>query len=111
MANVRPREIELYLADDGSSPFEEWLFGLKDVQVRAKVNARLDRLRLGNFGDCKSVGSGVFELRINYGPGYRIYFGQDSDTLVILLCGGDKSSQAADIKKANRFWDDYKVRP
>ena len=110
MANVHPKEIELYLASDGSSPFEEWLIGLKDAKARARVNARFDRLRLGNFGDCKSVGSVVFELRIDYGPGYRIYFGQDGETLVILLCGGDKSSQAADIKNANKFWADYKAK-
>ena len=110
MADVHPKETELYVASDGGSPFQEWLDKLKDKKARAIINARLDRLRLGNLGDCKSIGSGVFELRMDFGPGYRIYFGQDGETLVILLCGGDKSSQAADIKKAGKYWDDYKIR-
>lgn len=100
----------MYVASDGASPFEDWLTGLKDMKARAKIRIRLDRLKLGNFGDCKSVGSGVFELRIDFGPGYRIYFGQIGNTLVVLLCGGDKSSQTKDINNANKFWEDYKLR-
>ena len=110
MAEAHPRQIELYVATDGSSPFEEWLAKLKDSQARARIRTRLERLRLGNLGDCKSVGTGIFELRIDYGPGYRVYFGQQGETIVILLCGGDKKSQAADIKDANEFWTDYKAR-
>lgn len=103
-------QIELYVTSEGESPFENWLTELKDVKARAKIRVRLDRLRLGNFGDCKSVGSGVFELRIDFGPGYRVYFGQVGKTLMVLLCGGDKSSQVKDIKNANKFWDDYQKR-
>ena len=76
MADAHPRDVELYVAGDGSAPFQMWLTKLKDKKARAIINARLDRLKLGNFGDCKSVGSGVFELRIDFGPGYIIYFGK-----------------------------------
>lgn len=110
MAETHSRQIELYVARDGGSPFEEWLTGLKDTKARAKIRVRLDRLSLGNLGDCKSVGSGIFELRVDFGPGYRVYFGQIGDAVVVLLCGGDKSSQAKDIKNANKFWTDYKLR-
>lgn len=110
MAEVLPRQVELYITSDGKSPFEEWLTGLKDGKARAKIRVRLDRLSLGNFGDSKSVGSGIFELRVDFGPGYRVYFGQVGDTVVVLLCGGDKSSQTKDIKNANKFWADYKLR-
>jgi putative addiction module killer protein len=110
VAEAHPRQIELYVTSDGSSPFEEWLSNLKDRQARVRIRIRLERLRLGNFGDCKFVGSGIFELRVDYGPGYRVYFGQQGDALVILLCGGDKKSQAADIKNANKFWEDYRAR-
>ena len=110
MAEAHPRQIELYVAPDGKSTFEDWLANLKDRQARARIRIRLERPRLGNFGDCKSVGSGVFELRVDYGPGYRVYFGRQGDALVILLCGGDKKSQVGDIKDANKFWEDYRVR-
>jgi putative addiction module killer protein len=71
------------------------------------VRARLNRIRLGNFGDCKSVGSGVEELRIDFGPGYRIYYGREGSLVVILLCGGSKASQARDILRAQRYWKEY----
>jgi putative addiction module killer protein len=74
------------------------------------VRVRLDRLRLGNMGDCKPVGSGVQELRIDFGPGYRVYLGQDGKNLILLLCGGDKSTQAKDIQAAHEYWTDYKRR-
>ncbi len=72
---------------------------------------RLDRVSLGNFGDCRSVGEGVQELRIDYGPGYRVYFGQLGSTIVLLLCGGDKSAQAKDINLAHYYWSEYRGRP
>ncbi|MCB0072155.1 MAG: type II toxin-antitoxin system RelE/ParE family toxin, partial [Caldilineaceae bacterium] len=96
-----------YLDEQGRNPFREWLEGLRDHQARARIRARLNRVRLGNFGDSKSVGGGVFELRIPYGPGYRIYFGRDGDKVVILLTGGDKRRQARDIALAQTLWDDY----
>ena len=80
--------------------FDSWVRGLKDRKARYAIQARLDRVEEGNFGDCKSVGGGVSELRIHYGPGYRLYFIERGKTLVILLAGGTKSSQSRDIKRA-----------
>lgn len=83
--------------------FVEWLDGLRDILARARVQARIERLAVGNPGDVEPVGEGVSELRINYGPGYRVYFKQRGRELVILLAGGDKSTQAKDIKTALRL--------
>lgn len=83
--------------------FDRWLRKLKDRRAVARVQVRIDRLAAGKPGDVKPVGSGISELRINYGPGYRIYYLRDGDTLILLLCGGDKSSQDADIKTAQRI--------
>lgn len=105
---AQPRAIELYVSPDGKTPFTEWLNALKDTKARAKIRVRLDRLKLGNLGDCRSVGAGVFELRVDFGPGYRVYFGQVGTQIVVLLWGGDKSTQDADIKKAQAYWADYK---
>ena len=103
-------ELREYITDEGKSPFAIWLAGLDDRQTRGRILARLGRVRLGNLGDAKSVGGGVFELRMPFGPGYRIYFGRDGDRLIILLCGGDKASQAKDIARAKRLWADYARR-
>jgi putative addiction module killer protein len=80
--------------------FSAWLSGLRDARAKAEVARRLRRLALGNPGDVKPVGGGVSELRIHYGPGYRVYFVQRGSLLIILLCGGDKSGQAKDIASA-----------
>ena len=80
--------------------FAEWLDGLRDIQARARIQARIERLAAGNPGDVEPVGEGVSELRINYGPGYRVYFKRWGQELIILLAGGDKSTQAKDIKAA-----------
>jgi putative addiction module killer protein len=101
-------EIKEYLTPEGRSPFAEWLQGFRDRQVRARIAVRLNRLRLGNFGDCKSVGEGVYELRMAFGAGYRVYFAREADRVILLLCGGDKSSQADDIKHAKDHWRDYR---
>ena len=92
------------------NPFREWLHSLRDVQGRSRIRVRLNRVRLGNLGDCKSVGEGVMEFRLDFGPGYRVYFGQAGDTLVILLCGGDKRTQSRDIATAKEYWQSYKRR-
>ncbi len=110
MADAHPRKIELYVTTEGSCPFEDWLTRLKNAKARAKIRVRLDRVSSGNLGDYKSLGSGIFELRIDYGPGYRVYFGQQGEVMVILLCCGDKSSQTSDIRNAEKFWADYKSR-
>ncbi|MBD2414593.1 addiction module protein [Nostoc calcicola FACHB-389] len=107
---VQPREIRNYLTPDGKNIFDDWLYSLRDQRAKAKIRARLDRVENGNLGDCKSLGEGVFELRIDYGPGYRIYFGQEGITIIILLCGGDKSTQEQDIGKAQEYWKDYRSR-
>jgi len=104
---TRPRTIEEYLDPSGNSPFASWLDNLRDRQARAAIRKRLNRIRLGNLGDSKALGGGVHELRINFGPGYRVYYGLDGETVVVLLCGGDKSSQARDIATAKQHWKDY----
>lgn len=83
-----------------SGTFDAWFSGLKDRQAKARIAARIDRLSLGNPGDVKPVGSGVSEMRIDYGPGYRVYFTQRGPIIILILCGGDKRTQAADIKRA-----------
>ncbi|MCD4720624.1 MAG: type II toxin-antitoxin system RelE/ParE family toxin [Desulfobacula sp.] len=102
------RLIQEFITRDGTNPFREWFDSIKDIRTQVKIDVRLARIRLGNFGDAKSVGKGVYELRIQFGPGYRIYYGLEKDKIVILLCAGDKSSQKKDIKKAVTFLDEYK---
>ncbi|HMU35117.1 MAG TPA: type II toxin-antitoxin system RelE/ParE family toxin [Pyrinomonadaceae bacterium] len=87
--------------------FVKWLLGLRDAKARARIYARIDRLEMGNPGDVKPVGEGVSEIRIDYGPGYRLYFMQRGSTLVILLAGGDKGSQAKDIKRAKSIATEF----
>jgi putative addiction module killer protein len=99
-----------YITEDGENPFYNWLKSLNDRAARARIRVRLNRVRLGNFGDCKSVGKGVNELRVDYGPGYRLYFGKAQKTTVILLCGGSKKSQSKEIQLAQAYWADYKRR-
>ena len=108
--DATPKELLIYVTEEGREPFNEWLTSLRDHRARAKIRVRLDRVSLGNFGDCHGVGSGVQELRIDYGAGYRVYFGQEGTTIVVLLCGGDKSTQANDIETAQRFWSGYRRR-
>lgn len=91
-----------------SATFDRWLSGLRDRRAVARIAARLDRLVSGNLGDAQPVGDGVSELRINYGPGYRVYFIQRGPVLIILLCGGDKSSQDRDIKQAKVLAEQWK---
>jgi len=107
---VEEKDVRLYLDTNGHSPFSEWLQSLSDIKGRAKIRERINRIRLGNMGDCEPVGEGVHELRIHFGPGYRVYFGQEVKTIVILLCGGSKQTQKADIKTAKALWHDYKER-
>lgn len=102
--------IEVYQTADGKQPFTNWLRGLKDEQARSRIRVRMARLQLGNLGDCKSVGGGLLELRIDHGPGYRVYLARRGDTLVLLLCGGDKRTQAQDITQARAYLADYEQR-
>lgn len=99
-----------YVTKEGKNVFRTWLHKLKDKAARARVRVRLNRVRLGNFGDCKSVGEGVSELKIDYGPGYRVYFARNGATVVILLSGGTKKNQSKDIQLAQKYWADYQRR-
>ncbi len=103
-------ELREYVTENGRNPFREWLENLKDKETLARIDLRLNRIRLGNIGDTKSVGRGVHEIRLAFGPGYRIYFGRHKDTVIILLQGGDKSSQSRDIELAQARWADYRKR-
>jgi putative addiction module killer protein len=104
---ARPRKIKVYVRLNGRSPFEEWISSLRDTRTKARVFTRIDRMRFGNFGDYKSVEQGVFELRIPYGPGLRVYFGLIGADVVLLIGGGDKASQARDIRFAQRCWKEF----
>ena len=103
-------EIRIYTDASGAVPFEAWLNALKDVQGRARIRARLARLQAGNFGDCKPLRDGVQELRIDHGPGYRVYLSRQGPVLVLLLCGSDKREQDKAIKLAIEYLDDWKQR-
>ncbi|MHB1796333.1 MAG: type II toxin-antitoxin system RelE/ParE family toxin [Acidobacteriaceae bacterium] len=103
-------EIRRYVTPAGKDVVGEWLAGLKDVRARAKIAVRIDRMALGNFGDCKPLGQGVYELRIDWGPGYRMYYAMFGSTCVLLLCGGDKRKQSADIERARTYLADYLER-
>ncbi len=103
------RTLVEYLEENGASPFGKWYARL-GAEAAAKVITALYRLEQGNFSNVKPVGKGVSEFKIDFGPGYRIYFGQESDVLLILLGGGSKKGQSKDIKQAQRRWADYKQR-
>lgn len=90
--------------------YQDWLDKLKDIRARVNVQRRVDRVVAGNFGDHKFCRDGVWELRVDVGPGYRMYYAQARQTIVLLLCGGDKRTQDADIDKAVKFWLDYQRR-
>ena len=100
-------QIQKYITEDGDCPFDEWFLKL-DSQTQVRVDVRLDRVSLGNFGDHKSVGEGVYELRFFFGPGYRVYYGLAGNQVVLLLTGGAKKKQTKDIKTAQKLWQDYK---
>ncbi len=102
-------KIIIYSTSTGSEPYCSWEDKL-DTKTKAVVKNRLDRIKLGNFGDAKIIkgGDNIWELRIDYGPGYRIYFGKQGISIVILLVGGEKKSQSRDITKAIRYWSDYR---
>ena len=103
-------EIRHYLTASGKNVFKEWLDSLKDVKAEARIVARIARLAAGNFGDCKPLRDGVWELRIDWGPGYRVYYAMVGRMCVLLLCGGDKRKQSADINRAVEYWNDYQQR-
>ena len=103
-------ELLRYQREDGREPFTEWLDAVRDKVAQARIRVRLRQVQAGNFGDCEPVGEGVVELRVHVGAGYRVYCGRHGKAVVLLLCGGDKSSQAADIKRAKELWSEWKRR-
>ena len=102
-------KIKQYIFPDGHSPFDKWFMGLNSVAA-AKITKAIYKLELGNFSNVEGVGSGVYEQKIDFGPGYRVYFGKDGIEVIILLCGGTKKRQSNDIEEAIQLWQDYKKR-
>ena len=100
-------ELRHYCDPAGTDLFGRWMNGLNDAQTRARIAARLLRLNNGNFGDCRSVGSGVWELKIDWGPGYRVYYAIEGRNLILLCDGGDKRTQSADIERAISRWQEW----
>ena len=101
--------VEIYRTPDGREPFMEWLRQLRDVKARARIRNRIARIEeFGAFGDSEPVGEGVFELRFFFGPGYRVYYGQTGQTIILLLCGGDKQTQDRGIRRAKRLFNEYR---
>jgi len=103
-------EVFRYVTEHNTEPVTDWLQSVKDKTAQAKMRVRIKRLEAGNFGDCQPVGDGVLELREHLGAGYRVYFGRHGISIVILLCGGTKKTQTADIKTAKEYWADWKRR-
>ena len=102
---MKPKKVFIYEVN-GKEPYSIWLKSLP-ISDRARIMARIARVEVGNLGDCRSVGDGVFELKFHFGPGYRVNFGEIDDTIIILLNGGAKKSQKKDIKKAKECWTEY----
>lgn len=103
-------EVRQFIARDGFNPYVDWLEKLRDTKGKISVVRRVSRLEGGNFGDHKSVGGGVWELKIDAGPGYRVYYAQAGKVLLLLLCCGDKSTQQRDIQNAKAAWHDWQAR-
>jgi putative addiction module killer protein len=103
-------EIVVYQTTEGKAPFEGWLSELRDRQAKVHVLRRIQRASLGNFGDHKGLGDGLLELRIDHGPGYRVYYTRDGNKIILLLCAGDKRTQTADIERAKKYKLDYERR-
>ena len=105
-----PREILEYQDDKERCPFLSWINSLRDVQARAIIRKRLNRIRIGNLGIVRNLADGVWEIKIDFGPGYRIYYGEEGKKVIVLLCAGDKKSQNRDILMAKKYWKDYVER-
>ncbi len=103
-------EVRHYVSRRGKDVFDDWLSELADARVQGKIAARINRLVAGNFGDCKSLGQSLYELRIDWGSGYRVYYAMIGKACILLLCGGGKRRQSSDIGKALAYLDDYRTR-
>lgn len=104
---ISPIEILEYQNDEGKCPFLLWMNSLRDIQARAIIRKRLNRIRIGNLGVVRNLGEGIWEIKIDFGPGYRIYYGEDGKKIIVILCAGDKKSQNRDIVTAKKYWKDY----
>jgi len=104
------KKIVHYMTSDGKSIFQGWYRTLRDTDAKIKISRRLALAKEGNFGDTKPIGGGAHEMRIHHGPGYRVYYANDGEKVIVLLCGGDKSNQYEDIKSTKEYWADYKKR-
>ena len=104
---AKPKEVVIYADENGVEHFTKWLKGLRDAKTRRCILQRVYRVQRGNYGDYKSLKDGVFELRLKFGSGYRVYLGEDGERIVVLLCGGDKSTQNQDIESAKANWKEY----
>lgn len=104
MSKSSHKQITILKLPSGKAPYTDWINSIKDPINRARIRRRIDRLEQDHYGDFKALGDGIMELRLHFGPGYRIYFAEYDDVIVILLCGGDKSSQKKDVKIAKEYW-------
>lgn len=104
---VEPKQLVFYADENGNEPFQLWLEDLQDMRNRRRILSRLMRVQQGNYGDVEPIGEGLSELRFFFGSGYRVYFGEDADNIVVILCGGDKDSQSQDIENAKAYWQEY----
>ncbi len=107
---VREREVRQYTTLDGRKPFEEWAESIRDTKTHTKVLGRISRVRRGNLGDHQHLDGGLYELKIDYGAGYRIYFGEVNRRKILLLWGGSKRTQSRDIQRARGYWEEFKKR-
>lgn len=103
-------DIIIYQDNRGREPVTTWLESFKDKTIARRIRNRIENLSLGLAGDSKSLGAGLFELRFQFGPGYRLYYAKDGEKIIVLLCGGDKGTQKKDIEKARGFYEDYKEK-
>lgn len=102
--------IRIYKSETGSRPFEKWLKTVKCLKTRGKIRYRIDKLEMGYYGDCKTLSNGLKELRFNFGPGYRVYFAEVDEIIIVLLFGGKKDTQSRDINLVKKYWDDLRRR-
>lgn len=107
---IVPRKIRIYMTQSGYKPYEEWIDACQDKKTRGIIRRRISRLSQGNFGDCERLNTYLYELKIDYGPGYRVYFGVEDLTIVVLLCGGTKKTQKKDIGNAKKYWNELRNR-
>lgn len=106
---IKPRKVKFFFEKNNKSPLQEWLASLKDMRGKAKLLGRINRSEQGHFGEHRNLKDGIWELKEDFGPGYRIYFGLDeNDTVILLLAGGSKGNQASDIAKAKELWQSHK---